>query len=133
MIESNKKSKIVFSIYPNANGYGYVYLESARKLLDHGTVRINPINNIVILGKIKKLLDYFKPSVVIAVDPDGRASRIGKRVRELIKKLIVFCEKSQIPVYKISRDQIRDVFAQFGASTKYEISKMLISEFRELE
>ena len=72
MAQSNAKSKIVFSIYPNANGFGYVYLESARKLLDHGTIRINPINNVVLLGRIKKLLEYIRPSIVIAVDPEGK-------------------------------------------------------------
>lgn len=133
MTLSTNKNKILFSIYPNANGYGYVYLENARKLLDHGTIRVNPINNIVILGRIKKLLEYFKPSVVIAIDPESKASRMGKRVRELIKKIVTYCEKNQITIHKISRDQIRDVFSQFGVSTKYEISQMLITEFEELE
>jgi hypothetical protein len=133
MAETITKSKIVFSIYPNANGFGYVYLENARKLLDHGTIRVNPINNIVLLGRIKKLLGYIRPSIVIAVDPEGKTSRIGMRVKELIKKIIIHSEKNQIPIFQISRDQIRDVFSQFGASTKYEISQMLIAEFKELE
>ena len=129
MPESIKNNKIVFSIYPNANGFGYVYLENARKLLDHGTIRVNPINNIVLIGRIKKLLGFIKPSIVIAVDPEGKTSRIGKRVRELIKKIVAYSEKNQIPVFKISRDQIRDVFGQFGASTKYEISQMLLHKY----
>ncbi len=133
MPASTKNNKIIFSIYPNANGFGYVYLENARKLLDQGTIRVNPINNVVLIGRIKKLLGYIRPSVVIAVDPEGKASRIGKRVRELIKKISAYCEKNQIQIFKISRDQIRDVFGQFGASTKYEISQMLITEFKELE
>lgn len=133
MTQPSNKGKIILSIYPNANGYGYVYLENTRKLLDHGTIRVNPINNVVILRKLKRLLGYFRPSVVIAVDPEGKASRIGKRVRDLIKKIEAYCEKSQIPVFKISRDQIKDVFGEFGASTKYEISQLLISEFKELE
>jgi len=124
--------RIVFSIYPHANGFGYVYLENARKLLDHGTIRVNPINNFVLMARIKKLLEYFRPSVVIAVDPEGKASRTGKRVRKLIKKIVTYCDNNKIPIYQISRDQIREVFRQFGSSTKYEISQMLVSEFQEL-
>lgn len=30
-------------------------------------------------------------------------------------------------------DQVRDVFEQFGAVTKYEIAKVLLTEFKELE
>lgn len=133
MNESNKSKNIVFSIYPNANGFGYVYLENARKLLDFGTTRVNPINNIVMLGRIKKLFNYFKPTVVIALDPDGKTSRTGRRVKELLRKIVAYCEQSHIPITKISRDQIKDVFGQFGASTKYEISQLLITEFKELE
>lgn len=133
MTQTINNKRIVFSIYPNANGYGYVYLENARKMLDYGTIRVNPINNVVMLGKIKKLLEYFKPAVVISVDPAGNASRAGRRVRELIKKIVTYCEKNQIPIFQISRDQIRNVFDQFGAKTKYEISQILTTEFKELE
>ena len=45
MTQTNEKRKIVFSVYPNANGFGFVYMENARKLLDYGAVRINPISN----------------------------------------------------------------------------------------
>ena len=40
-------------------------------------------------------------------------------------------EKLKVILY--SRDQIRDVFEQFGAVTKYEISKVLLTEFKKLE
>lgn len=132
MTETTKKYNIVLAIYPNANGYGYVYLENARKLLDYGVVRVNPINNIIIMGRIKRLLGYFRPSIVIAVDPNSRVSRTGNRVRKLIEKVINYSEKINIPVFKISRDQIREVFGEFGASTKYEISQTLATEFKEL-
>ena len=28
----------MFAVYPNANGFGFVYMENARKLLDYGAV-----------------------------------------------------------------------------------------------
>lgn len=127
------KIKVVYAIYPNANGFGFVYMENARKLLDYGAVRINPISNRKVLEKIKQSLDYFRPSIVILLDPEGKSSRTGSRVKELIKKIVALAAELNLPVVQYSRDQIKDVFEQFGANTKYGISQVLLKEFTELQ
>jgi hypothetical protein len=70
---------------------------------------------------------------VIIQDPDGYTSRSGRRVHRLIDKIIVLANEEKSKVVLYSRDQIRDVFEQFGAVTKYEIAKVLLTEFKELE
>ena len=127
------KIKVVYAIYPNAQGFGFVYMENARKLLDYGAVRINPISNRKVFEKIKQALDYFRPSIVILLDPEGKSSRTGNRIKELIKKIVAHAAEMNLPIVQYSRDQIKDVFEQFGATTKYGISQVLLKEFTELE
>lgn len=129
----NTKIKVIYAIYPNAQGFGFVYMENARKLLDYGAIRINPISNRKVLEKIKQSLDYFRPSIVILLDPEGKSSRAGSRTKELIKKIVAYAVEVNLPVVQFSRDQIKDVFKQFGGATKYEISQILLREFKELE
>lgn len=124
---------IVFAIYPNANGFGYVFLESARKLLDFGVFRVNPISNQKVLKRVKDMFAYMRPSLVIIQDPEGKSSRTGKRVRNLISNIVSLASESKLDVSQFTRDQIRDVFEQFGVRTKHEISQILIKEFKELE
>lgn len=136
MKTSQVKTNIVCAIYPNANGYGFVFLENAeigRKLIEYGSVRINPICNRKILERIKKSIDYFRPTIVILLDPEGKTSRVGKRNKNLMKDIIAYAESEKLQVFQYSRDQIRDVFEMFGVVTKYEISKRLLTEFTELE
>jgi len=133
MTHSTQRKNIVYAIYPNANGFGFVYLDSPRNLLDYGAVRINPISNRKVLERIKKSFDYLKPSIVIIQDPDGNATRSGRRVHRLIDKIIALANEEKLKVVLYSRDQIRDVFEQFGAVTKYDIAKVLLTEFKELE
>jgi len=128
-----KKNNIIFAVYPNANGFGFVYMENARKLIDFGAVRINPISNMRVLERIKQSIYYLRPSIVIVQDPEGKSSRTGNRVEKLIKKIVALAGKSNLKVVQYSRDQIRGVFEQFGAVTKYDISQILITEFKELE
>lgn len=136
MKTSQVKTNIVCAIYPNANGYGFVFLENVeigRKLIEYGSVRINPICNRKILERIKKSIDYFRPTIVILLDPEGKTSRVGKRNKNLMKDIIAYAESEKLQVFQYSRDQIRDVFEMFGVVTKYEISKRLLTEFTELE
>ena len=133
MPEREYKQSFVFAVYPNANGYGFVYMKNARTLLDYGSVRINPVNNSATLNRIKKALDFLKPSIVVVQNPNSKSSRTGPRVRRLIRKIIQYSKSENLPLEKYSRDQIRSVFEQFGATTKYEISQLLITEFTELK
>lgn len=133
MTTQNTKLNIVCAIYPNANGFGFVYLDNEGKLVYYGSVRINPISNWKILKRIKKSLDYFKPRIVILLDPDCKSSRTGNRTKKLLKKITDYVESENLPVIKYTRDQIRDVFEIRGAFTKYEISKFLLTKFPELE
>ena len=133
MITQIEKPKIVYAIYPNANGFGYVYMDGPRKLLDFGIVRLNPICNFRLLDKIKNSIEYFKPTVLILLDPEGNSSRTGNRIRKLIEKITDYAKQENLQLEQISRDQIRDVFENFGVITKFEISQWLLTEFKQLE
>jgi hypothetical protein len=134
MSTSKIKKNVVFAIYPNSSGFGFVTMENERKLIGYGTVRIKPIIcNQKALEQSIKLIDYYKPTIVIMPDSDAKSSRIGKRTRKLILKIIAYADSSKLPVELYSRDQIRDVFEIRGVVTKYEIAQFLLTEFKELE
>lgn len=132
-IHTKEVRRIVYAIYPNANGFGYVYMENARKLLDYGAVRISPICNGRALEKIRRSFDYLKPSIVIVQEPEGISSRTGPRTKRLIEKIVAYAKENDLKVTQYARDRVREVFEQFGATTKYEISQVLLTEFKELE
>ena len=129
----NTINNLVYAVYPNSTGFGYVYMENARKLIDYGSVRINPISNRKLLARIIKDLKYFRPTILILNDPEGISSRTGRRTKNLISKVLEFAKSENLTHVQYSRDQIRDVFKEFNATTKYEISQVLIQEFTELE
>jgi hypothetical protein len=128
-----EKQKIVYAIYPNANGFGFVYMSGPRRLLDYGVIRMNPICNFRLLDKIKESIAYFKPTIVILLDPEGKSSRTGTRIRNLVSKITAYAKNENLQVAYFSRDEIRDVFDNFGVTSKFEISQWLLTEFKELE
>jgi hypothetical protein len=71
--------------------------------------------------------------ISILLDPDAKSSRTGYRIRNLISQITDLSKQENLQVDNISRDQIREVFENFGVSTKFEISQWLLTEFKELE
>lgn len=127
-----EKINTIFAMYPNTNGFGFVYMENVRKLVGFGSVRFNPISNKRILERIKKMFEDFPPTQIVLLNPESRVSRTGKRTKKLIKEIMSFAESEELPVVQYSRDQIRDVFSPKHV-TKYEIAKHLLTEFEELK
>jgi len=78
-------------------------------------------------------ISYFKPAILILLDPESKSSRTGNRTKKLIDKISVYAQSQNLQISQISRDQIRDVFENFGVSTKFEISQWILTEFKELE
>jgi hypothetical protein len=129
----NNEQNIILSIYPNTRGFGYVCLESPKNLIDYGIVTIRPICNRRIMKRIKKIVSYFRPVLVLVQDCDKKYSRQGNRIKNLIDNIVAFAKENNIPVVQYSREQIRDVFEQFEAKSKYQIANKIIEWIPELE
>lgn len=122
---------IILSLYPNSRGLGYACIELPQKLLDSGIVTVRPICNDRLLARIEKYMDFFKPKIIVVRDADALTPR-GKRIKRLITAVIESAVERGIPIHQYSRDQMKEVFEQFGTSTKYEIAQKLIQWFPEL-
>lgn len=128
-----KDTTMIFALYPNARGLGYVCFEQPeKKLWDCGIVTVRPICNGKILKRINKFVDFFKPAVILVQDCDSNYSRHSKRVTGLVASITKYAEEIKVPIYRYSRQQIRDVFEQFGAKSKYEIAQKIIAWFPQL-
>jgi hypothetical protein len=131
-MKTNQFKKAVLAIFPNTTGFGYVVMTGARELTDYGAVRVRPVSNQVSIERIQKIIKFVQPVLVVLQDPDGKAGRTGKRVKNLILEIVKYVQDQGLTVNQYSRDQIRIVFENFGAVTKYEIMKVLLSEFSHL-
>ena len=124
---------LVLSLFPNHRGLGFVCIEWPKKLLDAGMAVVHPVSNSQFLDRVIKYIDFFKPSVIIIRNCKGKKSDREKRIENIVDDITTYSEKNHIPIYGYTRQQIRDVFEQFGATTKNEIAKKIIEWFPQLE
>jgi Holliday junction resolvasome RuvABC endonuclease subunit len=84
------------------------------------------------LERITKFVEFYTPTIIVVKDYNSSYSRHSKRVAELVESIAKHAGEVKIPVYRYSRQQVRDVFEQFGAKSKYEIAQKIIYWFPQL-
>lgn len=102
-------------------------------IIDSGVANIRPITNRKTMKRIRSLIEYFEPVLILVQDPKARKYNYSKRTKRLISSLENECDKRGLKIYKYSRENIKEVFEQFKAGNKYEIAKKIVASFPELE
>lgn len=123
---------IYLSLFPNARGLGYACIETPQTLVDYGVKTIKPVSNERSFGQAQKLIEFFRPTVILIRDNDDSVRHRAKRVEELTKMITEYAKTQGIPVYHYSRDKIREVFEINGVKSKHAISRLISEWFPEL-
>lgn len=66
-------------------------------------------------------------------DCDSAATHTSRRTQDLVESIVDYAKGRKLTAFKYSRNQVKDVFEQLHASTKYEISKKIVEVMPELK
>lgn len=121
------------SVFPNKRGFGYACLADPQEPIDYGTVTVRPLSRQKILSRYTHLLDYLQPELIIL--RDGRRDNMchSGRIKNIVAAMENECHSRDCHCFQYTRAQIRMVFSQFGARSRYEIAQLLVQWFPELE
>lgn len=126
-------SPLTITLYPNAFGMGYVISESPKELVNYGIARVRPLTKDKYVKRLFRFIQHYKPTLIILRGYTKKDNRISKRVIKVIDTFEMEAKKMELPVYKYSREDIKEVFKQFGNHSKYGISKTICSWYPELK
>jgi hypothetical protein len=116
---------LILAVFPSVRGFGFALFHGAWVPLDWGFRHVDGDKNQACLERVGKLIDEYAPDVLLLEDHAGEGSRRSRRVETLIDDLASEASRRGIAVARYSRDQIRECFATFGATTKYEIAQAI--------
>ena len=131
MTKSNKRQRITLALYPNTFGVGYVICENPKEILDYGLKKVYPICHHKYMKKIKWLLEYCKPDIVLLLD--YKARKISNRQKKIIDEIIRLAHAKNLNLKKYSRSQIKQTFSSFNAKTKYEVAMVILNWYPMLK
>jgi Holliday junction resolvasome RuvABC endonuclease subunit len=83
--------------------------------------------------KIRELLAFYRPDVLVLENCQGRGSRRAKRIQTLINLMTAHAAEERIAIASFSRSEVRACFSSTGSTTKRRIAESIAREFPELE
>ena len=120
----------VLAIDPTSRGFGFVVLEAPARLVDWGGKSIAHQDEGKTLEKVSKLIEHYRPEIVVFENPDG--SRRCVRVRHLLTAVGRLATGEGLKSRSVSNAQVKRVFRAFHAVTKHEIALAVAKQLPDL-
>ncbi|AUP79093.1 hypothetical protein [Flavivirga eckloniae] len=128
-----KGTKTVLAFYPNQLGFGFAIMENALTPKDYRIVVSRPMSNKYLLKRMKELIAFYEPEIVLLEDIETKRTRKSVRVQKLITSIVYHAKTNNIPVAQYTRAQIREVFLNFNAKSKYQIASTIAQNIPALK
>src|SRR5450631_652508 len=120
---------LVLALYPFTKGVAFVFFEGPESPFEWGVKNIKKTHkNSKTLEAIKKLIDRYRPEVLVIEDTTDGGSRRTSRIRKLYRMLVHFAEAEYVDLHRCSKTEVKTCFASVGAGTKYEIAKAIATQ-----
>jgi len=109
-----------------------VVLEGATRVVDWGLKDTRRGTMEVTLAKVGRLLDLYRPAIVVVEYWRDLRSRREERACNRLREIVTFAATRGVAARAISRSQIQAAFAHESATTKHAIAGVLAARFPEL-
>jgi hypothetical protein len=131
MNQITSKGFRILSIALSARGFGFVVLEGQNTIIECGGRVARGDKNAQSFAKVAKLLNSYRPGVLVLQDVEAKGSRRAPRIKTLNRQIKLVAEKQKIKVKLISGKQLRSLLLGDPKGTKQEMAEMLAAQFPE--
>ncbi|MCW5976482.1 MAG: crossover junction endodeoxyribonuclease RuvC [Bryobacteraceae bacterium] len=121
----------ILSIDPTSRGFGFAIIEGGSRLIDWGVVHATTDKHRKSLDRVLKLIDQYRPRVLVMEDV-RRGSRRGARARRLLSSIETLVERRGMKVKRVTQRKVREFFSSSGARSKHRTAELIAKRFPEL-
>lgn len=122
--KTTTQNAVVLALYPHRKGIAYACMESPTSVIESRRYYLPALRS-EYLNKSRQVLQYFCPDVVILEDYTCRLSRKQKRIQRMIDEIKQQARELDLHVSHYKREEIQNVFSQFGGTSKYDIAQTI--------
>jgi hypothetical protein len=119
----------ILAIALSARGLGFVVMEGQKTIIEAGGRVAHGDKNAESLAKAEKLLEFYRPGVLVLQDVEAKGSRRAPRIKTLNRQIKAAAEKRKILVKLVSGKQTRNVLLGDPKGTKQEMAETLAMQF----
>lgn len=121
------------AFYPFTRGFGYAVMESPLELEEFNLMDFKQFDIGRILALMREIITIHSPITLVLEDTNSKYCRKGAKAKQVIRAIALWAKKKGIHVEFYSREQIRNVFQRWNATTKYEIAEVLTRNIDKLQ
>ena len=126
----NPKEFRILAIALSSRGLGYAVLEGEKSLIEcGGKTAKNGNKNSQCLAKVKTLVEFYQPGVLVLQDVAAKGSHRASRIKTLNRQIIVTARKRKLKVALFSGKQLRSLLLGDAKGTKHEVAEMIAKHF----
>jgi hypothetical protein len=129
MNQTTSKHFRILAVALSAKGFGFVVMEGQKTIIECGGRVADGDKNAQSLAKLEKLLDFYRPGVLVLQDVEAKVSRRAPRIKTLNRQIKRLAEKQKIEVKLISGKQLRSLLLGNPKGTKHEVAEMIAMQF----
>jgi hypothetical protein len=129
MNQKTPKQFRILAVALSARGFGFVVMEGQKTIIECGGRVADGDKNAQSLAKMKKLLNFYWPGVLVLQDVEAKGSRRAPRIKTLNREIKAVAEKQKIAVKLISGKQLRGLLLGDPKGTKQEMAEKLAKDF----
>jgi hypothetical protein len=129
MNQTTSKDFRILAVALSFGGFGFVVMEGQKTIIEFGRRKAVGDKNAQSIAKMKKLLDFYRPDVLVLQDVEAKGSRRWPRIKTLNRQIKRVAEKHKIEVKLISGKQLRSLLVGNPIGTKQEMAEMLAAQF----
>lgn len=115
--------------------FGYAISEGPTRLLDWGAAQYRPGGDVGAASARKsaeKLIAIFEPAVIVFRKVRGKTMATSSGVQPILATIRQLASTHRVPMYPMSRTEVRAAFRLRGVRTKYQIACALAAMMPEL-
>jgi hypothetical protein len=120
-----RQGGFVLAVSASPRGFAFVVFHGPTTPFDWGVKEFRGKHKSALtLLAIKKLIREYRPERLV-IEEAGKGSRRGVRIRALYRDLNVLARREQIPVSRLTNEQVLATFANENARTRPEIAQAI--------
>jgi len=124
----------VLAVYLSTRGFGFVLFEGPLSPVDWGVkdVRRSGKNDACLLA-IAKMLERYRPGILVLQDTSERGTPRARRIRHLNVAIAELAESVGIERIAFSRSEVMRAFANVGALNKRQVAETIARKIPAFE
>ena len=130
MNQTASKQFRILAIALSTRGFGFVVMEGQNTIIEcGGRVATGGAKNAQSVAKAQKLLNFYRPDVLVLQDVEAKGTHRAPRIKTLNRQIKAVAKKRKIRVKLIPGKQMRTLLLGGRKGTKYQIAEMLAAQF----